>query len=268
MLETLLDGGYLPTPVIRAGIRAQLRQRISTIAATSLATAYSTKMNYVDLLRTRPIAIETATANTQHYEVGTGVLSACLGPRMKYSCCLYEDDAGKDLVGRGKDALGKAEVRMMEDYVAKAGLVDGMRVFDLGFVLLSSSPCTCHHTTPNAPCPFCRTLLMLDQLRMGFPISLPSRNLPQFIHNSLFKLSHPKGIHRLSRRIKRLQEPQRNHRRHLHLDGTGISTVKLRPRREYRAFRTHEELSTAPAKSLDATQAWWQAFCAYFCAQG
>lgn len=132
MLETLLDGGYLPEFVIRRGIRAQLAQRIRSIQTTSVAASYEAKMRYVDLLRERPIAIETAKANTQHYEVGTGVLSACLGPRMKYSCCLYEDGAGKDLVGWSKDALGKAEVKMMEDYVAKAGLKDGMRVFDLG----------------------------------------------------------------------------------------------------------------------------------------
>ena len=132
MLETLLDGGYLPTPVIRAGIRAQLRQRIASINQTSNAAAYESKMKYVDLLRTRPIAVETAKANTQHYEVGTGVLSNSLGPRMKYSCCLYEDSQGRDLVGKGKDALGKAEVKMMEDYVEKAGLVDGMKIFDLG----------------------------------------------------------------------------------------------------------------------------------------
>jgi len=132
ILETLLDGGYLPSAVIRQGIRAQLRQRINQIKATSNASAYETKMKYVDLLRSRPIAIETGKANEQHYEVGTGVLSACLGPRMKYSCCLYEDGAGKDLVGWGFDALEKAEVKMMEDYVVKAGLKDGMKIFDLG----------------------------------------------------------------------------------------------------------------------------------------
>lgn len=125
MLETLLDGGYLPTPVIRAGIRQQLRQRLAQISSTSNAAAYSTKMKYVELLRTRPIAIETDTANTQHYEVGTGVLSNSLGPRMKYSCCLYEG------LGKG-EGLAEAEVRMMEDYVEKAELKDGMKMFDLG----------------------------------------------------------------------------------------------------------------------------------------
>ena len=125
MLESLLDGGYLPTTVIRAGIRQQLRQRIASIQQTSNAAAYESKMGYVDLLRTRPIAIETAAANEQHYEVGTGVLSACLGPRMKYSCCLYEG------LPRGQ-GLAEAEVRMMEDYVVKADLKDGMTMFDLG----------------------------------------------------------------------------------------------------------------------------------------
>lgn len=80
-------------------------------------------MKYVELLRSRPIAIETATANEQHYEVGTGVLQACLGPRMKYSCCLYP---------KGSETLGEAEVRMLETYVEKAGLRDGMSVLDLG----------------------------------------------------------------------------------------------------------------------------------------
>ncbi|MCJ1461144.1 hypothetical protein MMC28_011526 [Mycoblastus sanguinarius] len=121
--EWVLDGGYLPQAVIRYGIRRQLQDRIKTIHATSLEESYNTKMQYVKALRTRPMAVETATANTQHYEVGTGVLKACLGPRMKYSCCLYPT---------GKETLGQAEVQMLETYVEKAKLADGMRILDLG----------------------------------------------------------------------------------------------------------------------------------------
>ena len=119
----MVDGGYLPEFVLRRGIRAQLAQRINLIKSTSLADSYATKMKYVELLRTRPIAIETASANEQHYEVGTGVLSACLGPRMKYSCCLYP---------KGTETLAQAEMAMLESYVDKAQLRDGMRIFDLG----------------------------------------------------------------------------------------------------------------------------------------
>lgn len=122
--DTLLDNGYLPHAVIRVGIRQQLAQRINLIASTSLADAYARKMSYVSQLRTRPIAIHTATANEQHYEVGTPVLAGMLGPRMKYSACLYAPT--------GKESLAQAEVAMLESYVEKAGLVDGMEILDLG----------------------------------------------------------------------------------------------------------------------------------------
>lgn len=65
------------------------------------------------------------TANEQHYEIGTGVLKACLGPRMKYSCCLYPT---------GTETLGQAEVAMLEAYVEKAALRDGLSILDLGWV--------------------------------------------------------------------------------------------------------------------------------------
>ncbi|KAG8532111.1 uncharacterized protein KY384_003748 [Bacidia gigantensis] len=121
--DWILDGGYLPQAAIRYGIRYQLRDRLRTIDSTSVEEAYKKKMTYVKSLRSRPMAVETATANTQHYEVGTGVLQACLGPRMKYSSCLYPT---------GKETLGQAEVEMLELYTERAQLSDGMRVLDLG----------------------------------------------------------------------------------------------------------------------------------------
>ncbi|KAI7285200.1 S-adenosyl-L-methionine-dependent methyltransferase [Hortaea werneckii] len=123
LIETVVDGGYLPEFVLRRGIRSQLQERINLIKTTSLEESYATKMKYVDLLRSRPIAIETDAANEQHYEVGTGVLSACLGPRMKYSCCLYP---------KGTESLAQAEIAMLQSYVEKAQLKDGMKMFDLG----------------------------------------------------------------------------------------------------------------------------------------
>lgn len=81
------------------------------------------KMGYIESLRTRPMAIETDLANSQHYEVSTSVLQASLGPRMKYSCCLYP---------KGSETLGQAEVEMLKTYIDKAGLKDGMKILDLG----------------------------------------------------------------------------------------------------------------------------------------
>ena len=100
-----------------------MADRCRLIKSESLSSAYERKQQYIDALRQRPIAINTADANTQHYEVGTSVLQACLGPRMKYSCCLYPT---------GKETLAQAEIAMLESYVEKAELQDGMRILDLG----------------------------------------------------------------------------------------------------------------------------------------
>lgn len=94
------------------------------IATESLEEAYKRKMKYVSLLRSRPIAIETAAANEQHYEVGTGVLAACLGPLMKYSCCLYP---------KGNETLAEAEIEMLNSYIQKADIKDGHSILDLGY---------------------------------------------------------------------------------------------------------------------------------------
>lgn len=123
LTEYLIDNGWLPSAVLRIGIRRQLADRERIIATTSLAESWDTKQNYITALRTRPMAIHTADANSQHYEVGTAVLQACLGPRMKYSCCLYPT---------GAETLAQAEMAMLESYVEKAQLQDGQRVLDLG----------------------------------------------------------------------------------------------------------------------------------------
>ena len=123
MTEYLIDNGYLPEFIIRRGIRAQLAQRVQIIRSTNLDAAAERKHTYITGLRQLPMAIHTDAANTQHYEVGTSVLQACLGPRMKYSCCLYPT---------GTETLAQAEVAMMETYVEKAGVENGMKILDLG----------------------------------------------------------------------------------------------------------------------------------------
>lgn len=91
-----------------------------------MTESYATKMKYVERLRTQPIAIETAAANEQHYEVATGVFTSHLGPRMKYSSCLYS---------KGSETMAQAEIAMLDCYVERAGVEDGMKIFDLGSVV-------------------------------------------------------------------------------------------------------------------------------------
>lgn len=42
-------------------------------------------------LEQMPIAVQTASANEQHYEVPTRYFLLCLGKHLKYSSCLYPD---------------------------------------------------------------------------------------------------------------------------------------------------------------------------------
>ncbi|KAK1760724.1 S-adenosyl-L-methionine-dependent methyltransferase [Echria macrotheca] len=80
-------------------------------------------MRFLDDIRTMDIAIKEDAANEQHYEVSPGVLAAALGPRMKYSSCLFPT---------GKETIAEAEDAMLESYVEKGEFRDGMRVLDLG----------------------------------------------------------------------------------------------------------------------------------------
>ena len=123
LTDTVIDSGLLPHHVLRLGIRRQLAERLRTLRAPSLAAALERKMAFVRDLRAQPIAVSTAKANEQHYEVSAGFLAACLGPRLKYSSCLYPT---------GGETLAQAEIAMLECYVERAGLEDGIKVLDLG----------------------------------------------------------------------------------------------------------------------------------------
>ncbi len=71
----------------------------------------------------RPIAEFTENANAQHYEVPAEFFGLVLGPRRKYSCCLYDTDA---------TGLTHAEERALSTTCANADLADGQDILELG----------------------------------------------------------------------------------------------------------------------------------------
>jgi cyclopropane-fatty-acyl-phospholipid synthase len=70
-----------------------------------------------------PIAEHASAANEQHYEVPAEFFALVLGPRRKYSSCLYES---------GADTLQEAEIRALAETVEHAQLEDGQSVLELG----------------------------------------------------------------------------------------------------------------------------------------
>jgi len=78
-LERSLERDLLPDWLIRIGIRRLLVQRLRSedLGTPDLQQAHL--MAFVQRLKEAPIAIETASANAQHYEIPTRFLNCLLG---------------------------------------------------------------------------------------------------------------------------------------------------------------------------------------------
>ena len=119
----LMDRGLVPDALVRIGIRRLLRDRISQEACGGVEAQQQRLSRLVRDLSDSPVAIETAAANEQHYEVPAGFFEAALGKHLKYSSGYWPE---------GVDALDDAENAMLELYEERAGIEDGQEVLDLG----------------------------------------------------------------------------------------------------------------------------------------
>ena len=108
----------VPDAVLRASIAAMVAR-----SARDLARAPGRDAAFADLMAKMPIAVHTASANAQHYELPAAFFGACLGPARKYSSCFYAQ-SGDGLAGAEQAALVKT--------CFTAGLADGQRILELG----------------------------------------------------------------------------------------------------------------------------------------
>lgn len=120
----LIHKGLIPDCIIRWGIRLQLRDHLQILQNNNNNTdSHTTKMKIVQQLRQQPIAIETAAANEQHYEVPAAFYDLCLGPCKKYSSGYWPTP---------ETTFEESEIHMLELYCQRAELQDGMKIVDLG----------------------------------------------------------------------------------------------------------------------------------------
>ena len=122
-LIDLCERGLLPDALVRHGIRRLCGQRLREEGAFDTDQADARFRRLLAELRESPIAIETAAANEQHYEVPTRFFQLCLGRRLKYSSCYYPT---------GTESLDEAEDAMLALYGERAGLADGQHILELG----------------------------------------------------------------------------------------------------------------------------------------
>jgi cyclopropane-fatty-acyl-phospholipid synthase len=122
MLE-LMETGVLPDAVIRRGIRRLLGKRLQDEYHGDTEVERQRQNEFFATLRNSPVAVETAAANDQHYELPPEFFAHVLGPRRKYSSCLYP---------YGINNLTEAEEAMLSETCIRAGLEDGMDILELG----------------------------------------------------------------------------------------------------------------------------------------
>jgi len=117
------ESGLVPDSVIRSGIRRLLERKLAEIHADDAEVASATLNDFVDMMRSSPVALVPELANEQHYEVPAAFFEQVLGARRKYSCSYWPE---------GINSLDEAEVAALAATVERAAVRDGMRILDLG----------------------------------------------------------------------------------------------------------------------------------------
>lgn len=118
-----VEQGLVPDPVVRAGIRRLLKQRLAEVHADDIEQAARVTDAFAGSLRDAPRALVPDKANEQHYEVPAEFFGHVLGLHRKYSGCWW---------GEGVSTLDEAEARALAVTCDRAGLADGQDVLELG----------------------------------------------------------------------------------------------------------------------------------------
>ena len=121
--DNLLERNLVPDFLIRIGIRKFLRARLQEENKGSAEANKKHLLALIEELKKSPIAVETKSANEQHYEVPTEFYKLCLGNHLKYSGCFYKE---------GITDLNTAEYDMLELTCERAELKNGQEVLELG----------------------------------------------------------------------------------------------------------------------------------------
>jgi len=119
----LVETGRVPDALVRLGIRRRLAQKLGQLPLRDVEALDLAEQRWLAEWWSGPIALVPDLANEQHYEVEPAFFEQVLGPRLKYSCALFDE---------GVSSLAEAEDRMLALTCERAGVRDGMRVLDLG----------------------------------------------------------------------------------------------------------------------------------------
>lgn len=113
-----LQDAPAPDPIVRAAIASLVAGAAHRLDAQAQADA-----DFIAAMSGRPVAEHVQAANDQHYELPPAFFEAVLGPRLKYSSCLYRT---------GQETLAEAEDLALAETCEHADLADGQTILELG----------------------------------------------------------------------------------------------------------------------------------------
>lgn len=119
----LLEKDVLPDAVVRYGIRRLLAQRLRDEDKGNPEAQQQHFMKLLEELKNSPIAVNTADANAQHYEIPADFFQLVLGKHLKYSSGYWK---------AGVTSIDVSEKDMLEITCERAELKDGQNILELG----------------------------------------------------------------------------------------------------------------------------------------
>lgn len=123
--------------ILRDAVRQNLSKWLQKLDCSGdVEKKLALKMKFVEKLRKSPVAVETARANEQHYEVPTNFFRTVLGKRLKYSSCYWPENI---------ITLEEAEDTMLKLVCQRAQVKDGHSIMDLGCGWGSLALWLCEH---------------------------------------------------------------------------------------------------------------------------
>ena len=121
--EPILDRDLVPDRMIRIAIRRLNAGRLKGEREPDPTRQEERLLKLIDTLKAGPIAVHTADANRQHYEVPAQFYEYVLGAQRKYSCCYWP---------HGVTTLSQAEEQMLDLTITRARLAAGQQILELG----------------------------------------------------------------------------------------------------------------------------------------
>lgn len=119
----LMERGLVPDRITRFGMSRLCAERLHAYARQTADQRRADQRRYIEDLRRAPLAVHTADANRQHYEVPSAFFGLVLGEHRKYSCAFWDTDTR---------TLDEAEKRALEITMERADLANGQSILELG----------------------------------------------------------------------------------------------------------------------------------------